>query len=63
MWNDVKIEICKTCQGFGKTSYDELVDYHKRDYKTITEICRYCKGSGRMKTTTIVKTEPFILKD
>jgi|NOAtaT_6_FD_contig_91_709617_length_2473_multi_2_in_0_out_0_3 hypothetical protein len=59
---EVKIILCGTCKGTGKTSYEECVNYHKREYDTIFKTCYNCKGSGRLKETTTVEIEPFINK-
>lgn len=43
---------CETCKCSGVTRREELVDYHRRDYETITEICKKCGGAGRLVETT-----------
>lgn len=40
-------ENCTECKGLGKTSREELTDYHKRDYSTFWEVCDKCGGEGR----------------
>jgi len=57
MTQTVEIILCDHCKGSGQTSYDECVDYHKREYETIYETCYACKGSGRLKKITSVKFE------
>lgn len=48
-----KIKSCERCEGTGRTSREELVDYHKRDYETIREDCNACFGEGRLVVTTV----------
>jgi len=43
-----EVILCSKCNGKGKTSYDTCVDYHKREYDTIFEICNSCDGKGRL---------------
>lgn len=38
---------CERCNGLGKTSREELTDYHKREYDTFWDVCSKCKGHGR----------------
>jgi len=52
-----EIVLCPTCNGSGQTSYEECVDYHKRDYETIYETCKRCDGTGRLKKITVVTLE------
>jgi DnaJ-class molecular chaperone len=54
-----EIILCVKCKGAGTISYEELIDYHKREYTTIEEVCNSCGGSGRMKKITEVTYEKF----
>lgn len=38
---------CDNCDGTGYKKYDELTDYHRRDYSTRIEKCHQCSGHGR----------------
>jgi len=38
---------CEKCSGTGFVSREELADYHRGEYSTITNECSNCKGSGR----------------
>lgn len=42
-----KVVSCTICEGTGFISREELSDYHRREYRTITNECVSCKGSGR----------------
>jgi hypothetical protein len=55
----IEIIICARCKGKGTVEVSELEDYHHGTYNITDEECSLCKGSGRMKQTTIVKIEPF----
>jgi DnaJ-class molecular chaperone len=59
MTKTVEIILCSTCKGSGQTSYEECVNYHKREYDTIYKTCYNCKGSGRLKHITTVEIEPY----
>lgn len=52
-----EIVLCDTCKGSGRTSYEECVDYHKRDYEIHYKTCERCDGSGRLKKITSVTYE------
>jgi len=59
MAKTIEIILCRTCKGSGQTSYEECVDYHKREYDTIYKTCYNCKGSGRLKQISTVEIEPY----
>lgn len=42
------ITLCQKCSGTGFYEYEEMVDYHKREYETHTLKCNNCNGDGRM---------------
>lgn len=48
-----KIQSCPACSGTGRTSRNELTDYHKREYDTFHEDCHKCAGQGRIIITEI----------
>jgi len=52
-----EIVLCPSCKGSGQSSYEECVNYHKREYETIYETCKRCDGTGRLKKITIVTLE------
>lgn len=54
-----EIILCPTCKGKGQTSYEECVDYHKREYDTHYQTCTHCNGSGRLKKITSITYEKF----
>lgn len=47
------LKSCDRCQGTGRTSREELTDYHKREYDTFHEDCKNCNGQGRVIVTEI----------
>jgi len=55
------IVICSKCEGKGHNDKSELQDYHKGEYRHWEELCRYCKGSGRIitRTETTETVEPY----
>lgn len=55
----VEIILCTTCKGTGVTQYNEMTDYHKREYNTHIEDCKHCNGTGRLKKITTVTFECF----
>lgn len=57
-----EIVICPSCNGRGYKTYEECVDYHKREYETIKTVCDICDGSGRLNKivrTTFEKLKPY----
>lgn len=42
------IILCKTCKGTGNITWDECVNYHKREYETYSRVCERCDGKGRV---------------
>lgn len=48
-----KLQSCLVCSGTGRTSRNELTDYHKREYDTFHEDCHKCAGQGRIIITEI----------
>lgn len=44
---------CIRCSGTGRTSREELTDYHKREYDTFYDDCDICSGEGRVIQTKI----------
>jgi DnaJ-class molecular chaperone len=55
-----QIIICTSCKGKGFHELNELVDYHKGDYRYWNEICTRCRGSGRMIERKTTEYIPFI---
>lgn len=53
------IELCHKCEGKGYTTYDECVDYHKREYETHFVKCHFCDGYGRVLKMTTIKYLPY----
>lgn len=51
-----KIILCTSCNGEGQLELSEIISYHNNDYRYWKEICSRCKGSGRLKETTINET-------
>ena len=45
--DEITLVLCKKCDGHGRRFWDELVDYHKREYVEHSEECKCCEGSGR----------------
>lgn len=42
-----EIVLCESCKGVGEINYDEMTDYHHREYKTCITKCDTCGGKGR----------------
>lgn len=59
------VELCTKCKGSGIYSWDELADYHKREYNTFSNTCPNCNGSGRMLHIVYASSssEPFVPKE
>lgn len=51
-----EVILCPTCKGLGKITDDELIDYHKREYRTKEYDCGGCEGVGRFVKRTITRT-------
>jgi hypothetical protein len=47
------LKSCDRCIGTGRTSREELSDYHKREYNIYHEECKNCAGEGRVIVTDI----------
>lgn len=45
------VRSCNACEGIGFKEHEELYDYHRRDYHTVYNDCRKCKGDGRLTVT------------
>lgn len=60
MSEEVTIVLCSKCEGRGKLTWSEVVDYHKREYETYSEDCRFCSGSGRRWKSVTTKYEPYV---
>jgi len=43
-----EVSVCTKCNGIGSFETEELIDYHKRDYKTFRKTCVNCNGDGRV---------------
>jgi DnaJ-class molecular chaperone len=52
-----RIEICGRCKGTGVEDFMERTSGHEFEMKK--NKCAKCSGSGRIKVTTKVITEPF----
>lgn len=52
-----EIVLCPECKGHGERTWDELVNYHKREYDTHSAPCSNCDGKGRLLKVTTVKWE------
>lgn len=51
-WNkSYTIELCERCKGEGIVYWEELVNYHKGEYDTHSNVCQECEGSGRIMVT------------
>lgn len=61
MNKEVTLLLCDKCQGKGYRFWDELVNYHKSEYETHSEICPFCKGSGRRWKTITTSYEPYVV--
>ena len=61
MSEETEILLCLECNGVGTKSHEVLIDHHKGDYETRHELCRLCKGQGRIRktTTTEVTITPY----
>jgi DnaJ-class molecular chaperone len=59
MTTTTEVILCTTCNGKGVTSYDETVDYHKRESVTHVVDCKRCNGTGRLKKITTVTYEAY----
>ena len=46
-----RIVVCRRCEGRGYFTRHEPLDGRGKDYRTITEPCTCCEGSGRMVST------------
>lgn len=57
--NDVEVILCLNCKGAGVTQYDEMTNYHKREYNTHVVDCKRCNGTGRLKKITTVTYEAY----
>lgn len=60
-----RVEACTKCKGSGIYSYEDLVDYHRREYDTKHEKCDRCDGNGRMlihQTYSVVRLPEETLK-
>lgn len=61
MNKEATLMLCDKCQGKGYRSWDECVNYHKREYDTHTETCHFCKGSGRRWQIVTTSYEPYVV--
>jgi DnaJ-class molecular chaperone len=48
MTKTTKIVLCSKCEGWGYTTHEECVDYHKCIYETRKTECIRCNGNGTM---------------
>lgn len=46
------VQLCPHCNGIGTIFREELTDYHRNDYTTTVNTCKFCLGDGRMVVTT-----------
>lgn len=51
-----EVKSCTRCNGTGTVSKEELSDYHKREYITITNDCNVCDGEGRIISSEVYVT-------
>lgn len=42
------VKLCISCNGIGSYEKEEMVDYHRNDYKTTRHVCKNCNGDGRV---------------
>jgi len=60
VYQNKEVLSCSHCSGTGWTSREELTDYHKREYSTFNDQCKFCKGDGRItRTNEIVRISPY----
>lgn len=52
-----EIILCSPCKGRGEVSFEECVDYHKREYDTVWKKCINCDGYGRVRMITEITIE------
>jgi len=55
-----EVQLCPQCNGIGIVTREELTDYHRNDYTTTRNPCKFCLGDGRVVviTTKIVYDGP-----
>lgn len=50
--NVSKIILCPRCQGMGYMVEEQVIDYHKREYRAVHRDCPACKTKGRVREIT-----------
>jgi Ribonuclease G/E len=56
----VTIEICPSCEGRGFAVQELMLDYHKRQTKSLRTPCPTCKGSGRVLKSITEVVAPYV---